>query len=124
MLGYKDYWIIQGSSEKTYLEDLPLGSEKYGVGVNTYSYWAATNILGTWFELPLVTAELVASSRNFKYIFTGNLEEGIKRGGFVGKEKELVILMVFSSNASWPESPIVANLPPRDSTKPTKRPLL
>ena len=85
ILGYKDYWVIQGSTDKTYLEDLPLGGEKYGTGVNTYSYWASTDLLGSWFELPLVSADLVASSRNFKYIFTGNPEEDIKKAGFLGK---------------------------------------
>lgn len=80
ILGYKDYWIVQGSSSKAYLDELPQNGEKYGVGVNTYSYWVATDILGTWYELPLVTPEQVAGSKNFKYIFTGNLEEDVKRG--------------------------------------------
>ena len=55
ILGYKDYWVIQGSSTQTYLSDLPQNCEKYGTGVNTYSYWVATDILGKWTELPLVT---------------------------------------------------------------------
>jgi hypothetical protein len=74
ILGYKDYYVIQGASGKSYLNELGEGSERYGVGVNTYSYWVSTHILGQWIELPLVTAQQVASSRNFKHIFTGDLE--------------------------------------------------
>lgn len=77
ILGYKDYWVVQGASAKPYLDQLPEGAEKYGSGVNTYSYWVATDPLGNWTELPLVTPQQVAASRNFKYIFTGDLNRKI-----------------------------------------------
>ena len=48
ILGYKDYWIVQGSSTKTYLGDLAENGEKYGTGVNSYSYWVSTDLLGKW----------------------------------------------------------------------------
>lgn len=73
ILGYRDYYIIQGVSSKVYLNDLPENGEKYGQGVNSYSYWASTDILGNWVELPLVTPQQVAGSKSFKYIFTGQL---------------------------------------------------
>ena len=59
--------------------------------MNTYSYWVSNDILGKWIELPLVTPEQVAASRNFKYIFTGRLEEPVfKNSQFKGQEKHLV----------------------------------
>ena len=81
ILGYKDYWVIQGSSSQSYLSDLPDNGEKYGSGVNSYSYWVSTDILGKWIELPLVTPEQVAGSRTFKYVFTGKLEDSVLTGG-------------------------------------------
>ena len=63
ILGYQDYYVIQGVSSKPYINDLPESSEPYGTGVNMYSYWVSTNILGEWTELPLVTAEQVKASR-------------------------------------------------------------
>lgn len=78
LLGYKDYWVVQGSSGKPYLSDLPEGAEKYGVGVNSYSYWVSTDLLGQWTELPLVTPKQVSGSRSFKYVFSGNLENEIR----------------------------------------------
>lgn len=55
ILGYRDYWVIQGSSNKKYLNELGPDSENYATGVNTYSYWVSNSILGNWTELPLVT---------------------------------------------------------------------
>lgn len=77
ILGGKDYYVIQGTGSKTYLAELGESGEKYGTGVNTYSYWVATDILGKWSELPLVTPEQVAGSRGFKYIFSGDLERSL-----------------------------------------------
>jgi radial spoke head protein 4/6 len=97
ILGYKDYWVVQGVSSKPYLSDLPENSEAYGVGVNTYSYWTTTDLLGSWVELPLVTPEQVAGSRSFKYIFTGNLEGLVSKSHlFQGQEKHLVTIVLFS----------------------------
>jgi hypothetical protein len=65
--------------------------------VNSYSYWVATDILGEWTELPLVTPEQVAGSRAFKYVFSGDLERDIqKSAAFKGQEKHLVPLLLFS----------------------------
>ena len=44
-----------------------------------------------WVELPLVTPLQVKQSRNFKYVFTGNLEQNINAlGKFDAKEKHLL----------------------------------
>lgn len=48
ILGYKDYFVIQGTSTKKYLNELGPDSENYGTGINTYSYWVANSILGQW----------------------------------------------------------------------------
>jgi hypothetical protein len=99
ILGYRDYFVIQGSSSKIYLHELSENSEKYGVGANSYSYWVATDILGNWTELPLVTPQQVAGSRSFKYIFAGDLERAIANSvAFQGQEKHLVNLLSFSSS--------------------------
>ena len=91
ILGTRDYFVIQGSGSKTYLEQLGDNSEKYGVGINSYSYWVATDILGEWTELPLVTPQQVIGSRSFKYLFSGNLERPVKNSSlFEGQEKHLV----------------------------------
>lgn len=92
ILGYRDYYVIQGISSKSYLQELPENAEKYGTGVNSYSYWVSSDILGQWVELPLVTPQQVAASRTFKYVFTGDLERPVTQGlTFVGQEKHLVI---------------------------------
>lgn len=78
ILGQKDYYVIQGVSSKKYLNDeLGEDGEDYGVGVNTFSYWVSTSILGNWVELPLVCPSQVRDSRRFKYVFTGNLENDL-----------------------------------------------
>lgn len=98
ILGYRDYWVVQGVSSKTYLDEVSSeGGERYGNGVNTYSYWVATDPLGHWTELPLVTPQQVAGSRTFKYIFTGDLERPISHSSaFLGQERHLVKLELFS----------------------------
>ena len=73
ILGKKDYFVIQGISNQPYTKDSLPDSEAYGTGVNSYSYWVANNILGEWSELPLVNPSQVKASRQFKYIFSGDL---------------------------------------------------
>lgn len=92
ILGHRDYYVIQGVSSKKYLDDeLGPDGEAYGAGVNSYSYWVSTNILGNWVELPLVTPSQVKDSRRFKYIFSGELEKDLSFSKyFNGKEKHLV----------------------------------
>lgn len=93
ILGHRDYFVIQGTGSKTYLQELGDNSEKYGVGINSYSYWVATDILGQWTELPLVTPQQVIGSRSFKYIFTGDLNKNIlNSSAFQGQEKHLVFI--------------------------------
>lgn len=100
ILGYRDYWVVQGSSAKPYLDEVPEGGEKYGVGVNSYSYWVATDPLGQWTELPLVTPQQVAASRSFKYIFTGQLDRKVTvSASFEGQERHLVNIDSLSSSA-------------------------
>ena len=48
ILGYKDYYVIQGQSTKKYLNDLSPDAEGYGTGINTYSYWVSNSVLGQW----------------------------------------------------------------------------
>lgn len=78
--------MIQGVSSKKYLNENGPDSENYGTGINTYSYWVSNSILGNWVELPLVTPLQVKQSRDFKYIFSGDLEKNINNiGNFSGK---------------------------------------
>lgn len=100
ILGRKDYYVIQGISNQPYPKEGSKDSEQYGVGVNSYSYWVANNILGDWTELPLVTPAQVRASREFKYIFSGNLDQKLQPFvAFDGLEKHLVSALLFSSNA-------------------------
>jgi hypothetical protein len=48
ILGYRDYWVVQGSSGKPYLNEVAEGGEKHGSGVNSYSYWVAADPLEKW----------------------------------------------------------------------------
>lgn len=48
ILGYHDYYVIQATSAKRYINGLGPDSQNYGTGVNTYSYWVASSILGNW----------------------------------------------------------------------------
>ena len=83
--------MVQGRSSKQYLSELPSNAEAYGVGVNSYSYWVATDLLGGWTELPLVSPGQVAASRKFKYLFSGDLERSVNHhSSFEGQEKHLV----------------------------------
>ena len=70
---------------------MPENGEKYGQGVNTYSYWVSTDILGSWTELPLVTPQQVSGSKTFKYIFTGKLDAAVSKSiSYVGQKKHLI----------------------------------
>lgn len=79
ILGKKDYYVIQGICSKSYLCEESVDTEPYGTGVNTYSYWVTTDILGDWSELPLVTPQQIKASRELKVIFTGNLEQELNK---------------------------------------------
>lgn len=73
ILGKKDYYVIQGLTSKSYVNDLGPNSEPYGTGINDYSYWVSNNVLGKWSELPLISPCQLTASREFKYVFSGNL---------------------------------------------------
>jgi radial spoke head protein 4A len=48
-----DYYIAEGiGGTEEELEEYPEDFERKGAGVNTYTYWATSDLLGTWVELP------------------------------------------------------------------------
>lgn len=102
ILGQRDYFVLQGTTNKQYLADLGDSAEKYGEGVNFYSYWVSSDVLGCWNELPLVTDRQMRASRDFKYVFTGDLEREVPQHPEfcgLGREKHLVSKGLFSLNA-------------------------
>lgn len=91
ILGLRDYWVIQGTTSRKNTDEIPKNAEASGTGVNTYSYWVATDLLGKWVELPLITPEQLKGSREIKYLFTGELDRVINHyPSYPGKEKHLV----------------------------------
>jgi hypothetical protein len=55
ILGYKDYWVIQGTTSRKNTDEHAKNVEVAGTGINYYSYWVAHDILDKWVELPIIT---------------------------------------------------------------------
>lgn len=53
----KDYYVAEGQTPSQYSDPVPAGCEVKGEGANTYTFWVTHDILGEWFELPLVTRQ-------------------------------------------------------------------
>ncbi len=70
---------------------MPEEFEKKGTGINTLTYWATSDLLGDWTELPDILPTHLNISRRLKRLFTGNLEEKIYTNPhFIGREKHLL----------------------------------
>ena len=48
ILGLRDYWVIQGTTNRKNTDEFPKNAEAAGTGINTYSYWVAHDLLGKW----------------------------------------------------------------------------
>ena len=101
-----DYYVAEGDSAPEAdkePEEMPVNVEKRGEeGINKKIYWVTTNLTKDWIELPTVTPEQLVTSRNLKYLFTGNLDSQICRNPhFVGTEANLVQTALHSSNARF-----------------------
>lgn len=73
-----DYYIAEGmGGTETEAEDLPEEFERKGSGVNTYTYWATSDLMGDWTELPDILPSHLDIARRIRRLFTGNLEEKI-----------------------------------------------
>lgn len=53
----KDYYVAEGITPSQYSDTLAPDCEPKGDGANTYTFWVTHDILGEWFELPLVTPQ-------------------------------------------------------------------
>lgn len=87
----KDYFIAEGVNEGAEEGELAPDVEPRGSGVNKFQYWVTNSIDGDWTELPLITPEQIRTSRNLKYLFTGDLQKQIITNPyFNGKEAHLL----------------------------------
>lgn len=89
----KDYYVIQGLvPPKNEIEEYSKGAEKRGEGVNYFTFWVSTNILGKeWSELPLIEPEHVKTARKIRVMFTGQLGQPIlSYPAFKGEERHYV----------------------------------
>jgi len=85
------YYIIEGLTFEDEEDVDPLRKEGRE-GANKYTYWVTQNFeSGTWIQLPNVTSEQVVIARQFKRLFTGNLEAAVPSyPPFPGVEKNLL----------------------------------
>ena len=44
----KDYFVIQGITQKKVKDNISRDTEPEGEGVNYYSYWVTTDLLSDW----------------------------------------------------------------------------
>ena len=96
-MGVKDYWVIQGVTKNKVRDEISGNSEPEGEGVNYYSYWVTTDLLSDWIELPWISPEHIRGAKQIKYVFTGNLDNPVNKYPiFNGKEKHLVLVLLFS----------------------------
>jgi radial spoke head protein 4/6 len=72
-----DYFIAEGISEGQEEGELPPGTDPKGTGLNKFTYFATTDLLNDWTELPLVSAEHIRISRKLKLILSGSLESAV-----------------------------------------------
>ena len=103
-----DYYIIQGLLKKYPMKNPPIHVETRGnEGINRYTFWVSNSLLESWYELPDITHEQLATSRNFKYILTGDLNSKVKSFvSFPGKEMHLLkcqIIRILHSSCIIPK---------------------
>jgi len=88
-----DYYIAEGKGgTEIDIETMPEDFEAKGnPGVNNLTYWATSDLLGEWVELPDILPAQLDIARKIRRLFTGNLEEKIySNPHFVGQEKHLL----------------------------------
>jgi radial spoke head protein 4A len=89
----KDYYIAEGEADADAdegAEPLP-DFEPRGSGVNTLTYWVSSSPLQPWTVLPDITPAQLNSARQFRHLFSGNLDAPIVTNPhFAGKERELL----------------------------------
>jgi radial spoke head protein 4A len=91
----RDYYIVEATNEGEGEADEPAeGEEKdplqeaKGTGVNKYTYYACNSLFEKWTKLPDLTPTQIKSSRQIRYLLTGDLEALIYSNPFFfGKEK-------------------------------------
>lgn len=91
--------MIQGVKEATKNnEEIGLGVEKSGEGVNYYSFWVCNNPLcDKWTLLPDVTPAHINTARKVKKLFKGDLDAEVStHPPFNGKEKHYVDFLLNS----------------------------
>ncbi|MCQ2818742.1 MAG: hypothetical protein MJ252_15860 [archaeon] len=98
-----DYYIIQGILKNYPIKATnPYVESKGNEGINRYTFWVSNSILEAWYELPDITHEQLVTSRQFKYIFTGDLNSKVSSfRPFPGREMHLlkcqIVRILYSS---------------------------
>lgn len=103
-----DYYIIQGLPKKYPMQNpTPHVESRGNEGINRYTFWVSSSVLETWTELPDITKEQLVTSRYFKYIFTGKLNNSVNSFvPFPGQEKHLLkcqIVRILHSSSIVPK---------------------
>jgi radial spoke head protein 4A len=78
ILGFHDYWVIQGLTNQKDADEVAKNVEPEGTGINSYTYWVAHDLLGKWVELPTISPEQLKGAKEIKYVFTGDLDRVIE----------------------------------------------
>jgi hypothetical protein len=104
----RDYWIISGSLPD---EGGPVNKaqvEPRGEGVNSTVYWASTDLLGDWIQLPDCLPEHINCARMVKTTLSGNLNAEVLNcyPTFPGKERHFLraqLARIFHATALSPK---------------------
>lgn len=91
----RDYYIVEATTEgEGEADEIAEGEEKdplqeaKGSGVNKYNYYACNSAFEKWTKLPDLSPIQIKSSRQIRYLVTGDLEAAIfSNPFFFGKEK-------------------------------------
>lgn len=77
-----DYYILEGTAERTEETDPDMEARGNGVGheltgVNHFVYWAANDASGPWTQLPDLMPQDIINARGIKHTFSGDLDAKI-----------------------------------------------
>ena len=94
----KDYYIIEGTVEKTEEGEADADQEPRGTGnpleikgVNEFVYWASNCASGPWTQLPDILPKDVVNSRQIKHTFSGDLDAKIFTNPFYFDTEKLYL---------------------------------
>ena len=87
----KDLYVIEMKPIPDPTIETPAREEKRGEGINAYTYWITSDLLGEWQKLPDIRGEHVVSGKKIKKLLTGNLEANVVSYPFFGDKEAYLI---------------------------------